>query len=124
MKERDTGTDAELDAECRVLGAMLVGKLDALGSPLFTDSAFCSDFHAAVYFAFQIARKLPGGVTPEAIWDRVKDHPDSEHFGLQHIIDLMTTAASEAKDEDLEIMVARASRLLMAEAEPQNGTFH
>lgn len=90
-------SDEELEAECRMLGSMMLEpRLIAKPLPAIPLHAFCAPFHAAIYYATITLAVMGKNPDPLGVWWVVRDHPDSEAFGLPHLVDL----ASDAADPD------------------------
>lgn len=89
---QECGTDEELTAECRLLGT-LMNSPAMFRIPIMVQG-FCVPFHAAVYYTIlgMILSLVPP--EPAEVWERVKDHPDAESFGADHVFGL----AAEATD--------------------------
>ena len=114
MTELDEGyTDAELLAEGRMIGSVMVdGELWRQIGVAMPPNVFCVPFHRAVYFAVVAARYAHEEVSPEMVWERVKSHPDAEGFGLDHVVEIAGMAARATGYLDaVSVVLDRMERL-------------
>lgn len=108
--DEDFGIDAELEAECRVLGTLLAydNCLNVFASvPL---PAFCSTFHAAIYHQVALLASKSIPITAQEVWDGVLDHPSASDYGKEHISDLFTAGSPHTLAADSGVMWRRAQK--------------
>jgi hypothetical protein len=109
----DCGTDEELNAEVRMIGLILKSPevffttLNWVPCPVY-----CAPFHGAI--ALEVgslaAARLP--VTPQAVWERVKSHPDAwvyEEDGLEGFI---AHADPKMVYADMALLTMRVSNIV------------
>ena len=88
--------DRAMDAECRVLGTvMLLGRESLSKGVLPNPAAFQSDFHAEIQGHLLAAMATEDlSVDPVSVWEAVRGHRDARDFGPQHLAELVADAAS------------------------------
>lgn len=110
---RSEYSDAELDAECCLLGSLMLEPnkawvpLSGLGP-----HSFCDPFHRAVFYAVMLLVMKGKTPDPAAVWELVRDHPDAKLFGLRHLAELVSDAATpESYLEEFAVLMDRGLRI-------------